>query len=206
MKNLSLILNAVLLAAVIVLFIFVFGLKKQIGTKPNTDENQNLPMTEKGIVFVDIDSVMSKYNMYTDVSNELQAKLQVSENQLAAKEKSLRKEMEDFQYKIDHGLLTRTEAEQVQQGLQMKEQEFYQLQNQLQMQLGEDQQVAQRKVINAIMEYLKGLEASNEYNYKFILGNSFGGSILYANESLNITKAVVKGLNEAYVKTDGDKD
>jgi outer membrane protein len=206
MKNLSLILNGVLLVAVIVLFILFFGLKKQIAPATGSDENQTLPMTDQSIVYVDIDSIMTKYNMSTDVTTKLQAKLKVSEDQLAAKDKALRKEAEDFQYKIDRGLLTRTEAEQVQQGLQMKEQEFYQLQNQLQMQLAEEQQVAQRKVLNAITEYLKGLEESNEYNYHYILGHTFGGGILYANQGLNITKAVIKGLNEEYDKTKTEKE
>ncbi len=206
MKNLSLIVNAVLLAAVIVLFVLVFNLKKQIGSSSDSDDTLTLPRTEQGIVYVDIDSIMAKYNMSTDVTNELQGKLKVSENQLAAKDKALRKEAEDFQYKIDRGLLTRAEAEQVQQGLQMKEQEFYQLQNKLQMQLAEEQQVAQRKVLNAITEYLKGLEESNEYNYHYILGHTFGGGILYANQGLNITKVVIKGLNEEYDKIKKEKE
>jgi hypothetical protein len=31
-----------------------------------------------------------------------------------------------------------------------------------------------------------------------VLGTSFGGNILYANDSLDITSNVVKGLNEKY--------
>ncbi len=199
MKNLSLILNGVLLIAVIVLFILVLPLKKQkSGPAAIAD---SLPVADKGIVYINIDSVLSKYDMYTDLSNDLQGKLQVSEQQLATKEKSLRKEMEDFQYKIDRGLLTRSEAGEVQQELAQKEQAFYQLQNNLQMQLAEEQQVAQRKVINALMEYLKSLEKTGTYNYQFILGTTFGGNILYANEGLDISDIVVKGLNEEYAKT-----
>jgi outer membrane protein len=69
------------------------------------------------------------------------------------------------------------------------------------MQLAEEQQVAQRKVINALMEYLKSLEKTGTYNYQFILGTTFGGNILYANEGLDISDIVVKGLNEEYAKT-----
>jgi hypothetical protein len=61
LKNLSLILNGVLLIAVIVLFILVLPLKKQ---------NQvlqlmliPLPVADKGIVYINIDSVLSKYDM-----------------------------------------------------------------------------------------------------------------------------------------------
>jgi outer membrane protein len=198
MKNISLILNAVLLAAVIVLYIFAFPWKKTAKPSDSAADVPAIPVAEGGIVYVNIDTVLSKYNMYTDITNDLQSKLQVSEGQLAAKEKMLRKEMEDFQYKIDRGLITRAEAATVQQELVKKEQDFYQLQNNLQMQLTEEQGVAQRKVINSLMEYLKSLENSDQYHYQYILGTTFGGNILYANENLNISDIVVKGLNTEY--------
>jgi outer membrane protein len=206
MKNLSLILNGILAVAVIVLFILVLGIKKQLAPSAESSLSTTLPLEGQHIVYIDIDSIMSQYNMSKDITTELQGKLQVSENQLASKEKSLRKEAEDFQYKIDRGLMTRTEAEQVQQGLAMKEQEFYQLQNKLQMQFAEEQQVAQRKVLNAIMDYLKTFEASSEHPYQFVLGNSFGGSILYANQGLNITQQVIEGINKEYEKTKKDQE
>ena len=56
-----------------------------------------------------------------------------------------------------------------------------------------------RQVINAIMEYLK--ENSSQLNYKYVLGTSFGGNILYANDSLDITRNIIKGLNEKYQQT-----
>jgi outer membrane protein len=56
-----------------------------------------------------------------------------------------------------------------------------------------------RQVINTIMEYLK--KNSSQLNYKYVLGTSFGGNILYANDSLDITKNIVSGLNENYQET-----
>lgn len=197
MKNLSLILNGVLLVAVIALYVLFFNSRKS-GTagETNTESTVELPAVQGGIVYVDIDSVINSYDMYVDIQQELQQKLKTSEAQLATKEKAFRKEAEDFQYKIDRGLVTRTEAAELQQELAVKEQELYQLQQQLQYQLAEEGQVAQRKVVNAIMEYLKELEEADDY--QFVLGATFGGNILYANEQLNVTKEVTLGLNEAY--------
>lgn len=197
MKNLSLILNGVLLAAVIALYILFF-MEKKDKSAMDTGEKEiiELPEIQGGIVYVDIDSVINSYDMYFDIENELQQKLKTSEAQLASKEKVFRKEAEDFQYKVDRGLVTRSEAAELQQQLAMKEQELYQLQQQLQYQLAEESQVAQRKVINAIMEYLKAIEEAEDY--QFVLGATFGGNILYANEQLNVTKEVTAGLNAAY--------
>ena len=69
------------------------------------------------------------------------------------------------------------------------------------MQLAEEEQVAQNKVLNSIMVYLDKLEETGTYQYQFVLGTTFGGNILYADENKNITEAVIKGLNEEYKKT-----
>jgi outer membrane protein len=202
MKNLSLILNAVLFTAVVVLYILFFLTRQTDHTTEHklSEISKYDTMVQSGIVFIDIDSVLQKYDMYFDLSADLQDKLKTSEAQLASKEQSLRKEMEDFQYKIDRGLVTRAEAADIQQQLAQKEQSLYQLQNSLQMQLSEEEQVAQHKVLNSIMEYLKSLEESGTYKYQYVLGATFGGNILYANESMNITHAVIEGLNSEYAK------
>jgi outer membrane protein len=195
MKNLSLILNGVLLAAVIALYVLFFIDKKE-DVATETDAEIDLPVVDGGIVYVDIDSVINRYDLYFDIQEELQKKLKTSEAQFNSKQNALRKEFEDFQYKVERGLLTRSEAEALQQQLGAKEQELYQLQQQLQYQLAEEEQVAQRKVINAIMEYMESLEDAKDY--QFVLGASFGGNILYANDQLNISKEITAGLNKAY--------
>jgi len=197
LKNLSLILNGVLFIAVIILYVLFFGAKNSNGNQPDAKADVIKQSIAPGdIVYVNIDSVLNKYKMFTDLQDDLQKKLKTSEDQLFNREKNLRKEFEDFQYKVSKQLITRSESEEIQQSLARKEQELYQLQNNLQVKLGEEQQVAQHKVINSIMEYLESLEG--EKNYKFVLGTSFGGNILYANDNLNISNEVVKGLNEQY--------
>jgi len=196
MKNLSLILNGILFAAVVVLYILFFTGKHTTEATESKTDIPEFPAIENGIVYVDIDSVINHYDMYFDIQEELQQKLKTSEAQLASKEKAFRKEAEDFQYKIDRGLVTRAEAAELQQQLAVKEQELYQLQQQLQYQLAEEGQVAQRKVINAIMVYFESLEEAKDY--QFVLGATFGGNILYANDQLNVTQEVTEGLNAAY--------
>jgi outer membrane protein len=201
-KKIPVILNVVLAIAVIVLYILFFTSGKNAASSSTASQGDTgkVTLTGGGIVYINIDSVLNGYDMYYDIQADLQEKLKTSEAQLKTKEKSLREEMQDFQYKIDRGLVTRAEAGQLQQELAQKEQNLYQLQNSLQMQLAEEEQVAQRKVLNSIMEYLEELEKSGEYDYRFVLGTTFGGNILYANESLNITREVIKGLNANYTK------
>lgn len=205
MKNLSTILGSISLVAVIILYVLFFTGKKDTSVSDKSDvESIALPEAKGGIVYLNIDSVLNNYDLYSDIQSDLQKKLKTSEAQLASKESALRKDMEDFQYKIDRQLITRAEAEKLQKVLMQKEQSLYQLQNNLQVELAESEQVAHRKVLNSIMEYLAGLEEADEY--QFILGTTFGGNILYANEDLNITKAVVNGINVKYNKEKDDED
>ena len=67
------------------------------------------------------------------------------------------------------------------------------------MQLSEEEQVMYRQVLNEVMDYLK--EYNAEYNYKYIFSNSFGGVLLYTDNTLNITQDVLKGLNESYAES-----
>jgi len=206
MKNLSLIINAVLGAAVIVLYVLFFtGKDGKSGNFAASDSPLDSAMMKHGIVYINIDSVLQGYNMYTDLSDELQGKLKTSEAKLNAQQTNFQKKVQDFQNKVEKGLMTRAEAGEQQQQLAQEEQSLYQLQNNLQMQLAEEEQVAQRKVLNSIMEYLKKLSESGTYNYQFVLGTTFGGNILYADENKNITDAVIEGLNEDYQKTLDEK-
>jgi outer membrane protein len=198
MKNLSLILNAILFIALVVLYVLFFKGQKSNPVNETTS-GISKPITKGGIVYINIDSVLNNYDMYVDIQSELESKLKVSEAQLANQENTLRKEADDFQYKVDRQLVTSSEAKNLQQTLMKKEQDLYQLQSNLQAKLAEEQQVAQRKVLNSIMEYLESIEAQKEY--QFVLGTTFGGNVLYANKDLNITHEVIKGINEKYQST-----
>ncbi len=197
MKKLPLILNIVLAIAVIVLYVLYF-------TSPNKEFKHSSAIdttktdVSKGIVYINIDSVYSNYQMYKDVVGDLENKYNVSDAQLKAKQTAFEKNVNDYKYKLERGLITRTEAAQIEQGLAQQQQQLMGLQQQLEGQLAEEQQVAQRKVLNSIMEYLAGLEG--EKSYQFVLGTSFGGNVLYANDNFDITKSVTEGLNESYKK------
>lgn len=196
MKRLPLILNIVLAVAVVALYVLHFT---GIGSPKKNSSFVGLPAgSAKGgsIFYVQIDSVLSHFNMATDLSGELQTKFNASEAEFQAKQKAYQNDVNDYQYKSQRGLITRSEAQTTEQELYAKQQNLAKLQQDLSQDLQEKQTVMNRQVINAIMEYLK--KNSAQLNYKYVLGTSFGGNILYANDSLDITKNIITGLNENY--------
>jgi outer membrane protein len=194
MKRFSLILNIVLAVAVALLFIlhFTSAGKKNVsgmGLPAGLDDGSS-------IYYVQIDSVLNHFDMATDLTDELQKKYNASEAEFQDKQKAYQNDVNDYQYKAQRGLITRSEAQNIEQQLYTKQQNLVQLQQQLSTELNERQTVMNRQVINAIMEYLK--KNSSELKYKYVLGTSFGGNILYANDSLDITQNIITGLNTEY--------
>jgi outer membrane protein len=196
MKKFQLVLNIVLALAVIALFVLHFtgiGANKKL----NSDDSLAFGIDANNeIFFVEIDTVISKFNLAKDLSAELESKYNSSDAALKSKQQAYEKDVNDYQYKAQRGLITRTEAADIEQTLYAKQQELVQLQQDLTNEINEKQSVMNRQVINAIMEYLK--VNSSQFNYKYVLGASFGGNVLYANDSLDISASIIKGLNDKY--------
>ena len=203
MKKLPLILSAVSLVAVIVLYILYFTGGK---SHRSSDATGGLLSGDKAvageIVFIDIDSVLNNYDMYVDYNDEFERKAKISEAELVSKQKTYQKDVNDYQYKAQRGLITRAEDQQIQQQLYAQQQNLLKLQQDLQSELAEQEQVTVTLVLNSITEYLK--EIQPKYNYKFVFANRLnGGSIFYGSEDLDITREVIQGLNEKYNRVKG---
>jgi outer membrane protein len=86
----------------------------------------------------------------------------------------------------------------MQNQLVQNEQALVQLQNQYAQELAEEEVVTNRKVLNDIMEYLRTY--NSDKGYQFIFSNTFGGALLYAHPTLDITQDVLKGINARYAQ------
>lgn len=198
MKKFSLWINIVLVVAVAGLYVLYFtGNKKQAKEVINEETGQTIDR-EYTIAFVNIDTLITKYDMYLDKVEELKLKHGESEAELQIKSKELDSELQKYRSDVSKGLITRTKAQMIEQDLGKKQQELYARGEYLQRALYEEEQVMNRQVLNSIMEYLK--EYNKEHNYRYILSNSFGGPFLYTDNTLNITYDVLSGINENYAK------
>ncbi|HOK61996.1 MAG: OmpH family outer membrane protein [Tenuifilum sp.] len=195
MKKTNLIINILFGVAIVVLFVLHFTMGSKRGDVKGTEGNAVL--TEQfTAAWVNMDTLMNSYDMYFDMKKELEESGRKKEADLNAKSRSFEKEAYDFQDKVQKGLLTRSEAQQLQTNLAAKEQQLYQLRDEMRMQLAEEEQVKLRLIHNSIIEYLK--EYNADKGYHLILSNTFGGPLLYGNPANDITKEVLEGLNKKY--------
>lgn len=194
MKNLTNVLLALLFLAVAALFVLHFTGNKNTSKDKNTEGTA--AAVSEGIAFVDIDTVVFKFNMYSDRREELLAKQKSAEAELNSKGTQYERGVKDYQDKVNKGLVTRATAAEMEQSLLQQQQELVNLRDQLQSNLLEEDQVMNRQVLEYITTFLE--EHKSEYNYKYVLGKSFGSPILYGDSAMDITQQVVDGLNAKY--------
>ena len=195
MKKLSAALFAVLFLAVAVLFFLLFSGNKK--AKNETIADTSYTGSAIGIAFVNIDTVVFKFNMYADRREELLEKQKKAEAELNSKGSQYEKGVKDYQDKVNKGLVTRATAAEMEQSLYQQQQELVNLRDKLQTDLLEEDQVMNRQILEYITTYLE--EHRAEFNYQYILGKSFGSVVLYGNSAFDITQKVVDGLNAKYL-------
>ena len=201
MKKVSLIINVVLVIAVAVLYVFHFSSKssnEEITKDTPTEAEKVQAMEELPIAYVQIDSLLANMEMYVDITEKLNDKQQKLESSFTSQYQSFEKEVVDFQTKVQKGLLTRREAQELEAGLGNKQAELENQRNSYLAELQEEGMVGQNKVINYIMEYLK--EYNSDQKYKYIFSYSFGSALLYVNDASDITAEVLRGMNKKYAE------
>lgn len=193
MKKLSVILFSVLFLAVIGLFFLHFSGNKS-SKNNNSGTAASLPVG--AIAYVNIDSVILKFDMFTDRRNELMTKQKSAEAELNSKGNQYQKDGKDYQDKVNKGLVTRAVAAQMEQALGQQQQELISLRDKLQSSLAEEEQVMNRQLLEYITKFL--LDNKSEYNYQYILGKSFGSVVLYSDSGLDISQKLTDALNKKY--------
>jgi outer membrane protein len=102
------------------------------------------------------------------------------------------------QYEKQRGSLPKREADLKQQLLASKQQQINNYQNNLEKEVQAENEKVRQTVINDINDYIKDYGKKN--HHKMIFGASGTGNIMYAEESTDLTDAVLKGMNEKYAK------
>jgi outer membrane protein len=197
MKKSGIIIQAVLAVAVIGLYVLYFtGKGNGNSFSSSSSDSTSLTLSQGAIAYVNLDSVVARYDMTKELTKELEEKGKKFDTELNQKSKTFQNNVQDFQYKAQRGLEVSTKLAEMQRQLQEDEQKLYGLRETYGAQLQEENAVMIRKIMNSIMEYLK--EYNKDKNYSFVLGNTFDGKILYADNGLDITNDVVKGLNNKF--------
>jgi outer membrane protein len=190
-KNASLILNVVLTIAVAVLYYLHFK-----DRQPEAAPTVQTPPEAKGksIVYVNVDSLLTKYDYFKDTQKVLESKRFQLENDLAAKGRNLQNKVAFFQQRA--ATMTQEQGRATEASLQKEQQDILAYRERAAQNLAVEEQNKNKELYDQIYDYLKKINGQNKY--EFVLGYTKGGGILFADPSADRTKIVLDGLNKEY--------
>jgi outer membrane protein len=191
MKNLSIVLNIVLLVAVIVLYVLYFTNGKGSSRSSSAADTSSLNLK---IAYINSDSVL-KYYDYLKVNREqLEAKSQKMGQDYQNRAMGLQNEITAYQRNVSS--MTLGQARALEEDLGKKQQNLQMYQQTLEQQAMMDQEKLSKELYGRITAFCKkyGQERSLQYVLKF----DQSSDVLYGVGGLDISKEVVNGLNEEY--------
>ena len=195
MKNLSLVLNIVLLAAVAFLYAKVFSSSSKETTVTKTTIKENIGDTsiKAGIAFVELDSLNEKINYIKDRRKELEAEQKAIENEWQNGYRGLENRKNEF---LKRGKsITQQEAEQFQGELMQQQQQIDGKKQNSTQNLSEKSYKLMDDIQKKLKDFLNDYNRNKKYQYILTTGTGLD-YMLYKDSTFNITDDVIKGMNE----------
>lgn len=198
MNKISIIVDAVLGVAVIVLFVLFFSQKPQqvvVGADGETIEiKSDLP-----VAYLNLDSLLLHYDFAVEAQDRLMTKQEDARLKLNTKARTLQQEAADFQRKLDNNaFLSRERAEQEANKLQKKQEELQELEAKLTQEIMVENQNLNIQLADTLTKFLEEYNADG--HLKMIISNTGKDNVLMADADLDITDEVVAALNARYSK------
>ncbi len=196
MKQLSTVLNGVLLIAVIILYALYFSGKKkpsmEVAGQSAANDGEIYP-----VAFVNTDSLLFNYTYAKEVNEQLMKKQESSRADLNEKAQIFQQDVADFQRKVQtNAFLSQDRFQKEQERLAKAEQDLQQLNQRLSNELMKEQDKFNRQLRDTLENYLA--EFATNKPYKLILSNTLGDNVLYGTGSVDITNQIIDGLNNRH--------
>ncbi|MBQ3977925.1 MAG: OmpH family outer membrane protein [Bacteroidales bacterium] len=204
MKQTPLILSIIALVAVAALGIIQLTADGNGKKKAAEGEVAEVTAKEGAIVWYDLDRVLNEYDMANDLRSVVETKAQSIQDEINRRGNKLQSDVNKFQSDLDKGVLIRSVAEQRNQKLQQQQANFNNYAAQKQQEMAEEQQVMMNQIADAIKTFID--QFNEEHKYAMIIATQGGilpAPVSCGDPDLDITDALLAGLNSEYVKNKG---
>lgn len=206
-SKINIILNVVLLIAVIVLFVMQFGTSKNTEVADSTEVSSTLEDTPTAvatidanmkIVYVNSDSLLKHYSLSQDVESKFESKQTQMKNRLAGEQKKLEDNYQKYMSLGQAGMLTEDQKVNMPKEIEKQDYDLKELQARLSEVLAKDYERYSMMVNDSVLNFLERYRIANDYTFIFQYANQ-GSGLLAVDPSLDVTKGVVKQINEEYL-------
>ena len=195
-KNLSLFINVVLLAAVGYLYYYNFSGKKSVTPTSNNESQASLSngnYSRAPIAYVELDSLNENITYIREKRKELEIEQKSIETEWEAGYRNLEAQKNNFLKK--GASITQDEAQQFQGQLMQQQQQIDGKKQMLNQKLGEKNFNFMDDIQKKLKEFLTAYNKDKKYMYILTTGTGLD-YMVYKDASLNITNDVIKGMNE----------
>ena len=200
-------LNAVLLVGLVVLYILFFGSKSCKNDNVSAQATTNIDGVDVSglkIGYIDTDSLMLQYEFAIELNEKLE---NYANKENEYKEMSIRFQNDYNNFLKTGASLTLTEQKKTEESLKKRAEQLAKMEEQLlneRTKLESVIQVDQKKMIDAVYAFVRDYNANNQ-QFNVILKKSFSESpVLYIDNSMDITREIIDGLNEEYRNVKGE--
>ncbi|HRD57728.1 MAG TPA: OmpH family outer membrane protein [Ferruginibacter sp.] len=196
MKNISTILNVVLVLAVGFLYYYVFSAKNNSSPVVKTVVGSN-SVSQAGnapIAYVDLDSLNEKIVFIKTKRKELESEQKAIETEWENGYKNLEAQKNNF-IKKNGNAITQQMAEEFQTKLYSQQQEIDQRKQNLTQKLSEKSYKVMEDIQKKMKEFLNDYNKEKKYLYILTAGTGLD-YMAYKDSTLNITADVVEGMNK----------
>lgn len=154
------------------------------------------------LAYVNSDSLAANYLYFEEVNQQLEEKRAKFEKEFANRATGLQRQIEDFQKTANN--MTIAQGRAVEEDLTRKQQNLQQYQQSLTQELLKEEAKLNKELYETVASFLDAYGKDNGLD--FIFKHSTGGEIWYGDSSMDITDAVIEGLNAAYNAGDMDNE
>jgi outer membrane protein len=166
-------------------------------SNPAPQASTSTQVSTQTIVYVNSDSLLSKYEYFKSIRDKFEEKSKKAQADLNAKGTAFQREV--AQYQQQAGAMSADQRAATEDRLARKQQELASYNQNASSALANEESAENEKLYEKVSAFLKLF--AKEKGYKMVLTYSKSNpTVLFADESLDVTKEVVTGLNEAYTK------
>ncbi|HLT82377.1 MAG TPA: OmpH family outer membrane protein [Cyclobacteriaceae bacterium] len=195
MKNLSLVINGVLLIAVAVLYYLHFSSRPGSAQGGSVFASGDKPL----IAFINSDSVLQNYEYLEVKRKELEEKTKKMEQEYRTRTEGLQTEINNYQRNV--GNMTLSQVRAVEEDLQRKQQNLRMYEQTLTQELMNEESKLNKELYDRVTAFLKKYGQKNGLHV--VLKFDPSSDVLFAGDSLDITNEVIRGLNQEYQQEGG---
>lgn len=149
---------------------------------------------QQKIGYVDNSKLINDYQEKKDIETKIQAKINAFQKRTDSLQRAFQLEVNEAEIKAKR--MTQSQIQELMKEFQEREQILSQRVQFERQQIAQESQSQNDSLIQKVRDFVRDFAKSNGYDY--ILGSNEAGSVMYGNETSDLTETILESLNNSY--------